>query len=145
MWRGKAADRRSPRHQTPKIKDPRLDLDKTWHGLIEFRVRDEQATTFPQEWEEGGQPHLAQSLSEMLDWYRSKWNEGMFDVDPRTGLEGQIMALTACRTGSSRMVGCIDHLNHSGFRVEIIFAKALLPDLPMIEAGVNHLLDIWSS
>jgi hypothetical protein len=121
--------------------------NETWGGLIEFRVIDGNATELQWEWNEGGEPHPAQPLSEMLDWHHEcaeKWNDRTTDMTVRRDPAGEIVALTSCNTSPPRTAGCTDYLNHSGLRVEISFAKGLLPHLEAIESGVTKLLDGWS-
>jgi len=116
--------------------------DKTWRGLFDFLIRDERATELRWEWEEGGEPHPAKSLSEMLDWFeKGKWRTG--EVAVRRDTLGQIVGLTFC--GTEVLAGCTVHINHSGLRIEITSAKALLPHLQAIESSVTRLLDDWSN
>jgi hypothetical protein len=146
-WPGFAGATSLAQSHIAQAKPAPMDQDETWHGLIEFRVTDEKATELQWQWNEGGEPHPAQPFSEMLDWHlkqADKWNDRTTDMTARRDTAGQIVALTSCGAGSGRMVGCTDYLSHAGLRVEISFAKALLPHLEAIEFGVTKLLDDWS-
>lgn len=121
--------------------------DDAWGGSLDFRIGDEKATKFGWEWPYLGDPHPDRVFSEMLDFQREnveKWKDTT-EVKVRSDPDGEIAALTFCGAGSGPMVGCTDNINHSGLRVTITFAKALLPHLEAIEAGVTRLIDNWSN
>jgi len=142
-WPDFVGTARFAKRQSKRAKTWHPDLDQTWHDSIEFRVSDENATEQFREREEGGVPHAARSFREMPDSHekeKTRTNEVTVRRDPG----GQIVAFTGCGIGSGRMAGCEEQINHSGLRVEIGFAKALLPHLDEIESGVTKLLDSWS-
>jgi hypothetical protein len=109
--------------------------------LIGVLIRDELATELLWEWREGGEPHAATPLNQLIE-QMEKDRQTASVVSVTRDDHGDPVALTACYL--STLAGCTEYLNHSGIRIEISFGRGLLPDRQSIQAGVVRLLDEWS-